>query len=299
VSVAESRTPDNSKVLAQGVSDRATFGRTLAIEAARRTLRWFPGPVAWTNASGLQSGATAAASLDTVAKGDGSPVTAADRDAETFLREQLASAYPDDSLLGVVFGERRGTSRFRWVIDPIDGTVSFVHGVPLYGTILGLELDGSPVAGVVVMPVLDEIVWGGAGLGAWHERGTMAGVSSRVVTPAKVSAKASLRDATIAMTSLDYCVQAGMPELYARVQKSCAVTRGWSDCYALVLAATGRIDAVVEPVMKPWDIAGIMPIIEAAGGTCTDFQGKRSISTGTSVVSNGAVHDELLRVVAR
>lgn len=283
--------------LPDGVAERMSFARNIAVEAARRTLKWFPGPIAWAKTPGdVALGGAHPEALQTVTKGDGSPVTAADRDAEMFLRESLGESYPHDALLGEEFGEQLGSTRFRWIVDPIDGTVSFVHGVPLYGTILGLELDGSPIAGVVVLPAMDELIWGGPGLGAWHEAGIMSGGATRV-QPAKVSRISHLRDAAVAVTSLDYCVRAGMPDLLARVQKSCAVTRGWSDCYAFVLAATGRVDAVVEPVMKPWDIAGIMPIIEAAGGTCTDFKGARSITTGASVVSNGLIHDELLRVV--
>jgi histidinol-phosphatase len=278
------------------VRQRLELGRTLAIEAARRTLRWFPGPVP----HALQDSSDDAARREDLThdtKADGSPVTIADRDAETFLRESLERAYPKDAQLGEEFGALPGSSGFRWIIDPIDGTVSFVHGVPLYGTLLGLELDGATVAGVIVLPALDEVVWGGPGVGAWHEVGSVRVGDSVRVSPARVSATRRLRDATAAITSLDFCVKAGRPELLARLQAACHATRGWSDCYAAVLAATGRVDAVVEPVMKPWDVAAIAPIIEAAGGRCTDFDGVRSIESGNAAFSNGLVHDELLEVV--
>lgn len=237
---------------------------------------------------------------DATIKGDGSPVTAADRDAERFLRDEISVKFPQDAFLGEEFGEQAGrgmASDFRWIVDPIDGTVSFMHGVPLYGTIVGVEYRGRPVAGVMAMPVLDEIVWGGAGLGAWHELGVFGGRENPIVSEARVTKTARLADATVVMTSLDYFVQGGMPDLYARVRGACRVSRGWSDCYGFVLAVTGRADAVVEPVVKPWDICGVAPIVEAAGGTWTDFDGTASIETGHCVVSNGLVHDNLLAVV--
>lgn len=276
---------------------RVVVAHALAVSAARRTLRWFPGPVPWEGRGAHAFEKSAGTSIGTVSKADGSPVTLADRDAETFLRDELSRAFPNDAVLGEEFGDQRGTSRYRWVIDPIDGTVSFVHGVPLYGTILGLEHDGSPVAGVLVMPVLDEVVWGAIGVAALHEVGTVSGRVVPMVQPARVSKTQTLRAATVAITSMDYCVRAGRADLMTKVQAACGVTRGWSDCYAFMLAATGRIDAVVEPVMKPWDICGIMPIIEAAGGTCTDFAGQRSTESGHCIVSNGAVHAELMGVV--
>lgn len=238
---------------------------------------------------------------DAIVKGDGSPVTAADRDAETFLRDEISVKFPGDGILGEEFGEQAGwgeASGFRWIVDPIDGTVSFVHGVPLFGTIVGVEYRGRPVAGVVAMPALDEVVWGGAGLGAWHEVGVFASPEKATVGEARVTTTARLEDATLVTTSLDYFVKAGMPSVFARIQGACAAMRGWSDCYGFVLAVTGRADAVVEPLVKPWDICGVAPIVEAAGGRWTDFDGKPSIETGHCVVSNGLVHDELLQLLS-
>ncbi|MCP2732603.1 inositol monophosphatase family protein [Limnofasciculus baicalensis] len=267
--------------------------RRIALEAARLTLRWFPGPTLGANRDTSPHLET----LTQETKGDGSPVTIADRSAETLVRERLAEAFPRDGVLGEEFGERAGTSEYRWVVDPIDGTVSFVHGVPLYGTILGLEKDGSPIGGVIVMPALNELVWGAIGLGSWHELELDEVGQARTSTPAKVSNTSRLSDATLVTTSLDYFEKARAIELYPRLQKSCAVTRGWSDCYGLVLVATGRADASVEPLMKPWDICGAVAIIEEAGGRCTDFAGHRRVTSGNAVVSNGALHDQLLAVV--
>ncbi len=277
----------------QDIVSRAKAVRQLAIEASRLTLRWFPGPVA----RDLRAEINVTLGLETEAKGDGSPVTIADRSAEIFLRERIGSQFPQDGVLGEEFGEHTGKSGYRWVIDPVDGTVSFVHGVPLYGTILGLERDGVCIAGAVVMPVLNELVWGAKGLGAWHELELDGAGKAGISAPAMVSRQARLGEATIVTTSLDYFEKAGVGALYPVVQKSCAVTRGWSDCYGLVLVATGRADAVVEPLMKPWDICGAVAIIEEAGGKCTDFAGNRRIDSGNALVTNSLLHDDLLSVL--
>lgn len=272
---------------------RMIAARRIALEAARLTLRWFPGPTV----GGVRANSASRGTLTQDIKGDGSPVTIADRSAETLVRERLAAEFPHDGVLGEEFGEHAGTSEFRWVVDPIDGTVSFVHGVPLYGTILGLEKDGSPVGGVIVMPALNELIWGAIGLGAWHELELDAAGQARTSTSARVSKTSRLSDATVVTTSLDYFEKAHVGELYPRLQKACAVTRGWSDCYGLVLVATGRADASVEPLMKPWDICGAVAIIEEAGGRCSDCAGHRRVTSGNAVVSNGVLHDQLLAVV--
>lgn len=282
------------------VRARAELARVLAIAAARRTLRLFPGPLPCHLLDVEPRAGRGTLRADAIAKGDGSPVTAADRDAEAFLRDEISSKFPGDAILGEEFGEQAGRGEptgFRWIVDPIDGTVSFVHGVPLFGTIVGVEYRGRPVAGVIAMPVMDEVVWGGVGLGAWHEVGVFAGREKPMVSKARVTTVARLKDATIVTTSLDYFAKVGRSALYEPLQRACAATRGWSDCYGFVLAVTGRTDAVVEPLVKPWDICGVAAIVDAAGGKWTDCDGNASIETGHCVVSNGLVHEELLRVL--
>ncbi len=242
---------------------------------------------------------TKAPALDLETKGDGSPVTIADRSAETLIRDLIAAAFRNDAILGEEFGEQSGSTGYRWVIDPIDGTVSFVHGVPLYGTILGLEKDNSPVGGVIVMPVLNELVWGAKGLGAWHETNLNAAGDAGSTSPARVSRQSRLDKATLVTTSLDYFEKVGLGTIYPRLQESCAVMRGWSDCYGLVLVATGRADAVVEPLMKSWDVCGAVAIIEEGGGRCTDFAGARRFDSGNAVVTNGLLHEDLVALLKR
>ncbi len=276
------------------LAERLDFARTLAVDAGRRTLRWFPGLLPFASPSGVDAPEPVGAER----KGDGSIVTRADRDAEGFIRDRLAEAFPLDALLGEELGARPGSSSFRWVIDPIDGTASFALGVPLSGTIIGIEEAGKPAAGAIFLPALGELVWGGPGAGAWHAMlaPTQApgAVSSR---PARVSLTRSLREATLCSTSLDYFVARDQGNLYPRLQAAFGQTRGWSDCYALVLLITGRVDAVVEPKVGQWDVCGAIPIIEAAGGRATDFAGHADTRSGSFLASNAVLHDAALDLV--
>jgi histidinol phosphatase-like enzyme (inositol monophosphatase family) len=225
-------------------------------------------------------------------KADGSVVTATDRAAERLLREAIVEAFPDDGVLGEELGETTGRSGYRWILDPIDGTASFVNGVPLYGTLVAVEHAGRPVVGVVHLPALDETVYAARGGGAWHQRGQAD------PTSATVSAVSALDEALLATTSLDYFAQAGLGDALPALAARAGSTRGWSDCYAHALLATGRVDAVVEPVMNPWDLAAMTIVVEEAGGRCSDWEGRADPYPRRSIASNGAVHDELLAVVA-
>ncbi|HYE01764.1 MAG TPA: inositol monophosphatase family protein [Phycisphaerales bacterium] len=226
-------------------------------------------------------------------KADGSPVTGADLEIESALRRALLGAFPDDAFLGEEHGASAGASGYRWIVDPIDGTQSFVRRVPLFGTLIGLEHAGRCVAGVIAMPALGETVWAGEGLGCWHETG--AGEA----TPARVSGARDPRTALLCVTSLDSFARAGRRGLHDRLQRAVGVTRGWSDCYGAVLLATGRIDALAEPLVHPWDVAALYPIIREAGGVASDLRGEERIDSGTLLgASSPELHRALLRVVA-
>lgn len=225
-------------------------------------------------------------------KTDRTPVTEADRQAEADLRGWIGAQFPQDGVLGEELGEKPGTSGWRWILDPIDGTRSFVHGVPLFGTMVGVEFAGRCVAGVIELPALGERLYGAEGQGAWHDAPGRAG------TRARVSGTPDLADAMVCTTAMEYFDRGGCPGLYERLYRSVGCLRGWSDCYAFVLLATGRIDAVVEPLVKPWDLGAMVPILAEAGGRMTDFAGGARIDSGQSVLSNGRLHDALLRVVS-
>lgn len=247
-------------------------------------------------------------------KRDASPVTEADRRAEQRIRELLAATFPDDGVLGEEFGETAGTSGARWILDPIDGTKSFVRGVPLYGTMVGMEADGDVQLGVVFLPALDEMVYAAKGLGAWWVPSplgvTRTAAAAQPPTPApavgpgeqlplraKVSQVNRLADALFCTTSPDYFHREGCPELFERLRAGASLERGWSDCYGHVLVATGRAEFIADPAMKPWDCAALKPIVEEAGGTFTDLAGNPTIYGGSALSTNGVLFDEIMSVI--
>ena len=224
-------------------------------------------------------------------KADGSPVTDADLEAESTIRNAISNAFPNDGQLGEEHGLINGDNDWRWVIDPIDGTISFIHGVLVFGTLIGIEYEGTPVAGVMHFPGLNETVWA-TDAGAFWKRGDAK------PTRACVSNTTQLADAMVCMTSLDYCDDDHDPWL--RVHGAAKRTRGWSDCHASSLLVTGRVDAVIEPELKPWDCSAIIAVLRHAGGRFTDWNGEHdndsSVQRGVS--SNALLHDELCALLA-
>jgi histidinol phosphatase-like enzyme (inositol monophosphatase family) len=224
-------------------------------------------------------------------KEDGTPVTAADRECENFLRGAIRDAFPDDGALGEEFPESKGRSGFRWVIDPIDGTMSFIHGVPLWGTLVAVERENRSVAGVIHMPALGETVYAATGEGAWHIQG------SNPPTRARVSSVDSLEDSVLCITSPGYPIRAGRTDLLVRLGERFGTLRGWSDCYGHILAATGRVEAVVEPVVAPWDVAASIIIMQEAGGRYTDWRGLETAHSPDALLTNGHIHEEALMLL--
>jgi histidinol-phosphatase len=223
-------------------------------------------------------------------KSDASPVTIADRSAEQLLRERIAAAFPADGILGEEFGTVEGSSGFRWILDPIDGTKSFISGVPLYGTMVGVEHDGRALAGLVYMPGLDEGVYASAGQGTWHFRG---GDSPR---RCRVSQKRTLAEGVFLTSQVDTFAKRSAAAAYDALQSAASITRTWGDCYGYLLVATGRAEAMVDPIMNVWDAAAVQPIVEEAGGTFTDWQGNPTIHAGEAVATNGLVQAEVLAI---
>jgi histidinol-phosphatase len=228
-------------------------------------------------------------------KPDASPVTEADRACETLLRERILAAFPDDGLLGEEHGERPAASGFTWILDPIDGTVSFARGVPLFGTLIAIERGSAHgprvVAGACELPAMGERIWAAYGRGAWWER------SGREPVRARVSPCPRLADALVGTTGHEYFRRAGSLATLERLESAAGRIRGWSDCYALALAATGRCDAVVEPWMNPWD-SGPFPVIFAeAGGVFTDWSGRADLRRRTAIAANPLLHRELLELL--
>jgi histidinol phosphatase-like enzyme (inositol monophosphatase family) len=223
---------------------------------------------------------------ETTTKTDGSYVTIADREAEAYMRKQIAARFPDDGILGEEEGESHGRSGRRWIIDPIDGTFAFVHGVPFYGVLIGVEIEGEMSAGVINIPALDELVSAANGVGCYLN-------GERV----RVSTTARLEEALLLSTDFSACERYGFGKAAELLQAQARTSRTWGDCYGYVLVATGRADVMLDPVMNLWDCAALLPILEEAGGTFTDWGGVRTASGGNSIATNGLLFDEVMGLV--
>ncbi|MEM0925832.1 MAG: inositol monophosphatase family protein, partial [Planctomycetota bacterium] len=227
-----------------------------------------------------------------LSKSDDSPVTVADREAETLAREMIESQFPGDTVQGEEFAEREGSSRYRWVIDPIDGTKSFVCGVPLYSTLLAIEKDEKPIAGIILIPALDEVVFAAEGLGCWHRSS-----SSEDWVTARVSQKNKLSEAVFLSSQVDSFAGRGAGESYLEMERRCWITRTWGDGYGYLLVATGRADLMIDPICNAWDVAAILPVIQEAGGIFTDWKGQATVRGGDGVGTNGTLHESVLDVL--
>lgn len=221
-------------------------------------------------------------------KRDRTPVTAADRGAEELLRDRIAKRFPNDGVFGEEFGETPGRNGVRWVLDPVDGTKAFIHGVPLFGTLIGLEADGELLAGVCRLPALEEVVYGAKGLGAWWQIGNTA------PRRAKVSSVERLEDALVCTTSLINWRDADKLDAFQRVNGVAREVRGWSDCYGHALVCTGRADVMLDPLLNPWDAAALVPILREAGGEFFDWTGSETIHGGNGISANGRLKRQVL-----
>ena len=206
------------------------------------------------------------------------------------MRERIAEQFPDDAIVGEEFSPQGGSSGFRWILDPIDGTKSFVHGVPLYGTMIGVEFESRSVVGVVYLPGLDELVHAAQGQGTWHQIGTAA------PRRAQVSSVSQLADSLFVTTTSTGFEKLGRQTHYERLTQAARLSRTWGDCYGYCLVATGRAEVMVDPIMNVWDAAALQPIMEEAGGTFTDWQGNPTIHSGEGIGTNGHVLDQVLAI---
>jgi histidinol phosphatase-like enzyme (inositol monophosphatase family) len=269
-----------------GLRPRLELAVTLAREAGELTLHYYQD-----------------ADLAIITKSDFTPVTAADRSAEELIRAGILRAMPEDGVVGEEFGETPGRNAWRWWLDPVDGTQSFVRGVPLYGTMIGLEHDGAALAGVVFFPALAELYWAGRGLGSWWapRLPSLAEAPGQPAAPrrARVSSVETLASARFNTTSGKGWEAERMGDTYRRLLDATATDRTWGDCYGHVLVATGRADVMIDPVMNDWDCAPLLPIVEEAGGRFTDLAGNATIHGKSAVSTNGVLHEAVLELVGR
>lgn len=216
-------------------------------------------------------------------KQDHSPVTLADKGAEALLRSVLLGKFPQDGFLGEESGDTPGDSGYRWIIDPIDGTRSFVRGVPIWATLVGLEYKGETIAGVVFLPAM--------GLTYRAMRGDGAFRNDRPIHVSKVN---KLAEAHLFYSSISWFLKAGCEQQFLELVRQTQRQRGFGDFYGFVLVAQGSGELMVEHGVHIWDLAAIKPIVEEAGGRLTDWTGKPDITRPDVLASNGILHEQVL-----
>ncbi len=220
-------------------------------------------------------------------KADNTPVTTADRQAEQKLRELIGRYWPAHGIIGEEYGRSPAQdSPYTWILDPIDGTKSFVSGVPIYATLLALTDGAEALVGVAHFPALNEAVYALRGGGCyWNGR------------RAHVSQVSQLQDAVLLSSDINYAPHPGKAEAWQRLVAATYIQRTWGDAYGYSLVATGRAEIMVDPIMALWDTAPLQLILEEAGGTFTDWHGRPTIHAGESIATNGALFTAVMDVV--
>jgi myo-inositol-1(or 4)-monophosphatase len=220
-------------------------------------------------------------------KSDATPVTIADRKAEELIRNRIEKHYPQHAIVGEEYGmkESAGASH-RWLIDPIDGTKSFMRGVPLYAVLLGLEIEGEGQVGAAYFPALDEMLAAASGLGCWWNG-----------RRARVSTVGSLSQGWITFTDVAKFDRYGRQAAWERLQQASYFRAGWSDAYGYLLVATGRAELAIDPILSEWDCAPFPPIFKEAGGFFGDWQGNPTIYAHEGLATTQALLPEVLRLI--
>jgi histidinol phosphatase-like enzyme (inositol monophosphatase family) len=252
------------------VTDKSfmTFIRRLAAESGRIIAGYFRGE------------------FTVESKADATPVTIADRQAEEILRGLVGRQFPDHGIIGEEYGETNPDAEYVWIIDPIDGTKSFVAGAPLFGTLIGLLHRGSPVFGAIANPVLEFLLCGDNNLTLLNGK------------PVGCRPCASLHEAVLSTTSPLSSVRHPQGKNFTRLTEQVKLYRAWGDCFGYYLLAAGRIDLMLDPAMKPWDILPLIPVIRGAGGVITTWQGNDPVTDPTSAVAAGPdIHDAVLGIL--
>lgn len=220
-------------------------------------------------------------------KGDDSPVTLADKKAEELIRSRIEKAYPEHGMLGEEYGDSGEGAPFRWLIDPIDGTKSFIRGVPLYGVLLALEIEGKIEVGVSYFPGIGDMVYAASGEGCyWNGR------------RAQVSDTATLDRAFVSFTDVRGFDKYGRSEAWKRIQTATYYNVGWSDAYGHALVATGRCDLMLEPIMNPWDCGPFLVILREAGGFAGDWSGKETVYASEMISTTQTLLPQLLELIS-
>lgn len=218
-------------------------------------------------------------------KADETPVTAVDRGAEELMRAMIARRFPEHGVLGEELGEDRGDAEFVWVLDPIDGTKSFTTACPLFGTLIALLHEGKPILGCIHQPILRQLMIGDGATTLLN------GTPVRVREPGDLAAATLLVTDTLSVPRHQNA--AGWDALSRRVR----MVRTWGDCYGYLLVASGWADIMGDPIMNPWDIAALVPVIRGAGGMITDWQGREPMGAQSTLAAHPQLHAEVVRML--
>jgi len=222
-------------------------------------------------------------------KSDESPVTAADRATEEFIRGEIERMYPTHAIVGEEYGEKVGEGNpFRWIVDPIDGTKSFLKGVPFYSVLIALEIEGMSRVGVVVLPALDDILYAADGLGAWWNG-----------KRAHVSEISNFKQAVFCYTSWSGFLTRNRLDVFEDLHKKCFFGRGWSDAYGYHMVATGRAEIMLDPSIQIWDVAPFAPILREAGGYFGSWEGEEGHAYGEGLAINAALKPKVLKLIRK
>ena len=225
--------------------------------------------------------------VDADFKDDDTPVTIADRKAEVLIRHRIEKKYPDHAMLGEEYGSKENDNpAYRWIIDPIDGTKSFIRGVPLYGVLIGLEVEGKIEVGVAYFPALDEIVYAASGTGCYCN-------GRRVY----VSKTTDLDRSFVSFTDVVSFEQYGRSQAWDRIKAATYYRVGWSDAYGHALVATGRLELMMDPIVNPWDCGPFPVLLREAGGYFGTWAGEETIYGNEALSTSRILLPEILRLV--
>lgn len=220
-------------------------------------------------------------------KQDDSPVTVADRKAEELIRTRIKSRFPDHTIVGEEFGgDAKSDATYKWFVDPIDGTKSFIRGVPLYAVLIGLIIEDKCEVGAAYFPGLDEMIYAGSGLGCfWNGR------------PAKVRDTETLARSIISFTDAGAFEEYGKFDAWQRIVKASCYSPGWSDAYGHALVATGRLEVMIDPIMSPWDCGPFPVILREAGGYFGDWKGNETVFAPEALSTTQKLLPEVLKIL--
>lgn len=223
--------------------------------------------------------------MKVISKADDSPVTIADRETEQIMRAEITKRYPKHGIIGEEFGKTNEESNIQWVLDPIDGTKSFIHGVPFYTTLIGVLVDGEPQVGIINAPALNELCAAAIGCGA-----TLNG------KPCKVRDTEKLENATLLVTEIEYFKEFGQQKLFQELLSKTKIHRTWGDAYGHLMVATGRADLMYDPILNIWDTAALLPVLKEAGGIFSDNIGNETIYSGNGFSTTLKLFPEVKKI---